>query len=289
VNQAINQDSGCNSKEREWFIYMTSDHHENKIDDKCEQEKKTLSGKEICFSDTHSTGGLQAQLCNGVPIVLFEDITGSHTKTMINAVNIAGPPCISTLIIETRGKIIRREIPFGQEGFSTLNIQLEDVKRISLVCEGNPTGICEVSYTITKTFIFCCSREEKDLECGCSKQENEKETCFMDQHSFSSFIVQPCDGSSNVVFEDLAGEHSNLFITALNFTESPCKATLIIETKNRTITRDLPAQVSQFTFGFAMFSIEVEDVRRLSLRCQGNPGGACTVSFSVQKNYCFCE
>lgn len=113
-----------------------------------------------------------------------------------------------------------------------------------------------------------------------------KSTCFTGQHFFSAGNVQPCDGTSQVVFEDFTNNHNKIQIFAQNNTASPCTTILIIETRhNPPMERILPNVVQ----GVApTLVIEVEDVRRVSVRCQGNPGGFCNYFLDFQKAFCIC-
>jgi hypothetical protein len=276
------------SKEKDKYKNKEKDKYKNKEKD-TDREKRNK--ETTCFIDQHSFNGITSQPCNGIPRVIFEDVTSNHNKVLIFAQTLTPAPCISTLTIETRDEIISRVL----NPSLPLIIQVEDLKRITLLCQGNPTGVCEVAINFTKTFFICCPTKTNDQKSCCCTDENKvdthtknkkvESTCFIDQHQASIVVQQPCNGNTTVVFEDLTDNHNKFLVQINNNTPAPCLATLIIETDDRTITRELPNQVGQTN---ATFGIEVADVRRVSIRCQGNPAGACTLDFRFQKTFCIC-
>src|SRR5688572_29283703 len=76
-------------------------------------------------------------------------------------------------------------------------------------------------------------------------KSNDKSNCFIDQHFSNFFNIQSCNGSDQVVFEDLTDNHNKTLIIAQSFTSGPCTVILIIETRDdcRPIERILPSPV----------------------------------------------
>lgn len=111
-----------------------------------------------------------------------------------------------------------------------------------------------------------------------------KRQSFIDQHftSFSFFL--PCNNEEFVLFEDLTDNHNKATINALAFNTLPCAATLIVETRDgMRITRELrPGQNAVFI----QRSLLVEDLRRVIIRCSGDPTGRCQGFVTVVKTFC---
>jgi hypothetical protein len=249
----------------------------------CEDVEKN---KPDCFIAENNFSSLTDQPCNGIPVVIFEDLTNNHNKILINAQTVTPAPCRATIIIETRNQIIQRDLdsPIPPNFFSVtpLNIQVEDLRRISIVCQGNPGGICRVFYSIQKTFSICCTNgQEEEENCGCLNKDKNIGSSFISQHNFNSLVQQPCDGSTSLIFEDGTSNHNKTFINVQYGTSAPCQATLVIETDHETIIRELP----NFP-GFKTFGIQMKDVRRFYVRCQGNPGGFCDLNIFGTKTFC---
>ncbi|PUB18246.1 hypothetical protein C8K15_101451 [Paenisporosarcina sp. OV554] len=133
---------------------------------------------------------------------------------------------------------------------------------------------------------LCSTCKQRKEGCKCSHEYNREKqkietTCFVETHDFNSGISQPCNGSTKVIFEDLTNNHNKTMIQALSI-EAPCIPILIIETKDG---RPPIERTLEFLLGI---NIEVENVKRVSVRCQGNPTGTCSVIFFIQKTFCIC-
>jgi hypothetical protein len=239
------------------------------------------------FLDTHGITVFTSLPCNGVPRVIFEDLTANPNRSFITVQNTGQAQCRATVIIETDNEIIKREIPPSPSGTaSSINLQLKNFRRLIVSCQGNPLGFCNIFSTISKTFLICCPELEKE-ECSCCSQRDKQTTCFIDQHFIrTEEFTRQCDGSTVVIFEDFTVNHNKTAIIVRSNTRSPCTASLIIETKDSTIIRDIPPQVGNFN---ASMGIEVEDLRRISVRCQGNPTGTCNLAVTAQKTFCICS
>jgi hypothetical protein len=270
--------------------------NKKKEDCKCSKKDKEIQKvRTNCFIETHNFNSQVSQPCNGSSTVVFENVTNNHNKTRIEAVSTTLPPCTAILIIETRdgGPPIERVLT-RQELFS---IEVEDISRISVRCQGNPTGFCTVNIFVSKTFCICCPKDpgsscclscnKGNKNCNCKEKQEVETTCFIGTHSPpNSFYTQPCNGSSIVAFEDLTNNHNKTLIQATSFSPPPCTAILIIETRDggSPIERILPFSENPPT----QFTIEVENVKRISVRCQGNPTGFCQVLIGIQKTFCIC-
>ncbi|PUB18247.1 hypothetical protein C8K15_101452 [Paenisporosarcina sp. OV554] len=262
--------------------------------DDCKCSHKYLENQReetTCFIDSHDFRSTVTQPCNGSTTVVFEDLTNNHNITRIEASTFTTPPCTAILIIETRDGCppIERVLSTGEN----LSIEVEDLRRVSVRCEGNPTGFCNVTVTGSKTFCICCPKDavlhscsscnQRKETCNCKEEQKIETTCFIDSHSpLTSFYNLPC-GTSIVAFEDLTNNHNKMMIQGFNNDSSPCTTILIIETRNGCppIERILPLVPNQF-------NIEVEDVKKVSIRCQGNSTGTCSVTFNIQKTFCIC-
>jgi hypothetical protein len=246
---------------------------------------KNRKNNTACFIDQHFFGNFVDLPCNGIPIVVFENLTPNHNKAVIMGRTTTLPPCRATLIIETPNQIIQRDLesPINTQTLaSTLNIQVEDLRRVSILCQGNPGGTCRVFFSIQKTFFICCSdKSDKKNDCGCRKKGRNQDTSFIGQHSFFSSVIQSCNGSTKVIFEDATTNHNKIGFTITSSTTAPCQAFLIIDTDHGIITRDIPNFTGQNVLG-----IQLEDVRRITVRCQGNPSGTCNLTFSGAKTFC---
>lgn len=102
------------------------------------------------FIGEHSSLGAFENLPAGTEKTLFEDLTTNHNKAMVQFFVFDGP---ATIIVRTRdGKEIKRTIVRVN---NSLLFQVEDIKKISVRCEGT-LGTCSGQVTVEETFcIFC--------------------------------------------------------------------------------------------------------------------------------------
>jgi CRISPR/Cas system CSM-associated protein Csm3 (group 7 of RAMP superfamily) len=134
--------------------------------------------------------------------------------------------------------------------------------------------------------IYCSICNEKNNKCKCKEKKQVQNTCFVQNHNTNQFFAQPCNGSTQVIFEDFTDNHNKTLIEAASFNSAPCTAIIIIETRNRvTIERILPPLTQN---ALTEVSFQVEDLRRISIRCQGDPTGTCVVNVGIQKSFCIC-
>ncbi|OQV47751.1 hypothetical protein [Bacillus velezensis] len=90
------------------------------------------------------------QPCNGTESIYFEDLTRKEAEYSVQISSFSYPPCVMTAIIEFHdGKVVERVIP----GSTTFSFFSEDLKRISIRCDGSYTGTC-YGLLILKE-IFC--------------------------------------------------------------------------------------------------------------------------------------
>jgi len=101
-------------------------------------------------------------------------------------------------------------------------------------------------------------------------------------------INQPCDGTARVYFENFSCLQGETSIQIFSNTTPPCIMTAIIEFQNgETIERTIPGGTPNFSQGsFTLLSSNA--VRRLSIRCSGNPTGFCTGFGNVNTLVCLC-
>ena len=270
---------------------------EQKIEDPCFFCNEEEEDETICFIASHDFNSVVTQPCNGSSTVVFENFTDNHNKTGIEAITFTPAPCTGILIIETSdgGPPIERVL----ERTENLSIEVENVSRVSVRCEGNPTGSCQVNIRGSKTFCICCPKSLdshccspgnlREENCDCMEEQEVETTCFIDTHSLPiSVYTLPCNGSSTMAFEDVTNNHNKTMIQATSFTPAPCTAILTIETKDGCppIERILPSLLEGGSP--TQLNIEVEDVRSVSIRCQGNPLGSCDVFLAIQKTFCIC-
>jgi len=95
------------------------------------------------------------QPCNGTTRVYFENLSCIPGEFTVQIFSNNNPPCTMTAIIEFQnGEAIERIISPGSSiTFFTSNI----IKRISIRCDGNPTGFCNGSGFVDRLFCLCCS------------------------------------------------------------------------------------------------------------------------------------
>jgi hypothetical protein len=138
----------------------------NRDDDKCPDEERKDGTS--CFIDQNVITFFNVQPCNGSSQVVFEEFTDNHNKTGISVTNSTSPPCTTILIIETRDDSppIERILPGVVQGqANTANFQVENLKRLSVRCQGNPVGFCSYTMTIRKTFCICCPPDSNENCC----------------------------------------------------------------------------------------------------------------------------
>ncbi|WP_085991533.1 hypothetical protein [Oceanobacillus senegalensis] len=105
----------------------------------------------------------------------------------------------------------------------------------------------------------------------------------IDQHNVSIFQSQNSNGTNQVVYENVSSGNNRAQITAFNFTPAPNTTILVIEARNQPlIERVIPDNVAA---GQSAYAIEVENLKRLSVRCQGNPSGAGTYQINVDMSF----
>ncbi|HWL25486.1 MAG TPA: hypothetical protein VNR38_17355 [Ureibacillus sp.] len=126
----------------------------------------------------------------------------------------------------------------------------------------------------------------KNIICNDSAQ-----TCSVRSFINTLFFSQVCNGIASTFFEDLSKNSVDILIGITNFTPLPCVMTIIIELKNGEILeRVVPAAVAipnQGTFENAI-SFEFKNVKRIQIRCEGNPQGNCSGLITIQKFFCVC-
>ncbi|MFZ5354008.1 MAG: hypothetical protein ACOZCL_14985 [Bacillota bacterium] len=109
---------------------------------------------------------------------------------------------------------------------------------------------------------------------------------FIDQHNTNLiFFSQQCNGEEVVIFEDFTNNHSKSTINAITNNTLPCVATIIFETMDgNRITRELrPGGQNVFIVNRLFF---VEDLRRVLIRCDGDPAGVCSGRIRINKTFC---
>lgn len=105
------------------------------------------------------------QACNGTERILFEDRSGNIEHIILQIFNITSPPCVMTLIIEkVNGDRIERIVPSSIQTGGSLVLELENLRRILIRCEGNPAGFCRGSIQITKYFCTNCDDSRRNFE-----------------------------------------------------------------------------------------------------------------------------
>ncbi len=94
-------------------------------------------------------------------------------------------------------------------------------------------------------------------------------------------ISQPCNNVAQVYFDDYTSAPGS-FQIAISNTSVSCNMTLIVEAFNgNTVERVLLPNTN--------IAFLEDDVQRVSIRCQGDPGATCTGNMNVNKIFRFCE
>ncbi|MFZ5354007.1 MAG: hypothetical protein ACOZCL_14980 [Bacillota bacterium] len=258
-------------------------------------QSKCIMSKENrqCSISTHAISVSIEQPCNGEEVTLFEDFTSNHNKTLISIDSFTQPPCFITIIIETRkGQRIVEEIrpltlQFGviaQRAF-----QVEDLKRVAIICDGQAGGVCRGNLFINKTFCICCRKEKHKgkflnkigsmFNVFKTKKAIASE-CFTELHEDLISFAQPCDGTRATYFEDYTDNHNKTLVEV-----SPGSAGCTITVYMATGSGEVIRRVVEFgTLG----SFQVEDLKEVSIECTGNPGLGCTGLIIIRKTFCIC-
>ncbi|RKQ29675.1 hypothetical protein [Oceanobacillus halophilus] len=106
---------------------------------------------------------------------------------------------------------------------------------------------------------------------------------LIDQHNVSIFQSQNSNGINQMVYENVTNSNNRAQITAFNYTPAPNTMILIIEAKNQPlIERVVPDNVVS---GQSSYVIEVENLKHLSVRCQGNPSGNGTYQINIDTTF----
>lgn len=265
------------------------DHH---FDDHCKMDK----GNGQCSISTHAVRLQVDQPCTGGEITYFSDVTKNHNKAQIEVLSETLPPCIMTVIIETRdGLRIVEEIPIlvpEATNNAVRFFQVENLRRVAVRCSGG-IGNCTGSLMITKTFCICCNKKGQDdddfddwvdysNDCGNIHDQKNIERCdqsFIDRFSGNIFFTQNCDGLKTTYFRDFTDNHNKIFISFEQFTN--CTATLIVTTKKgEVIRRQIIGNTARF--------FQLEDVREIAVECHGNLGERCAGLLSFANTFCIC-
>lgn len=110
---------------------------------------KEENTKKQPFIDEHSSSVSFNNLPSGEKQTIFEDFTDNHNKAVVVAHTEDNP---LTLIIKTRhGKEIKRT--FDAE--SDISVQVEDIKKVSIICNAT-LGTCSGFVDVDKTFCIEC-------------------------------------------------------------------------------------------------------------------------------------
>lgn len=248
---------------------------------------KGKSNIELCTEATFFDFDIFIIPCDGSTRNLYTDLTSiANNEISIEIINTSeSPDCVMTLIIEHRdGTTTERVVPNPPLGdtFSSLAILDKDVVSVSVRCDGNPLEECSGSTLLSGLSCICleCVSENCKGEAHneiCNSQES---NCQNRGLSFSTSFQQACDGVPRIVFENLSDRDSIMGLTISNFTET-CIMTAIIETfGGESFEREVTANLG--------LNLVVEDLRRLSIRCVGNPGEICQGSAFGDKDFCFC-
>lgn len=122
--------------------------------------------------------------------------------------------------------------------------------------------------------------------CSYSKKEV-KETCFTDIHELFINVGQPCDGTTVEYYQDTTDNHNKSSITIEN--SSACTLIAIIETRDGRLF-EIPVTPFEGQFGFfSERAITVENLLRVSVRCQGGaPGATCQGGIEIDRTFCIC-
>lgn len=123
-----------------------------------------------------------------------------------------------------------------------------------------------------RTPIRDCDDLQGNYNCNC----NDPVT-----RSVGISINQPCDGTTRMLFEDITDTEGFYQVEVYNYSSTPstCTMTVTLELANgTTVERTVTRQVELF----------VDNLRRASIRCQGNPTGTCSGSLYVYKTFRFC-
>lgn len=251
-------------------VRVRNNKHEFVESDICEPCKKR---EEVCnsrqhFIDQNSFFASISQPCDGNKVVIFEDITENHNKLSIIITNNTPPPCTPIIIFETKDhNIIRRKLTTPFKAFF-----IEDLQRILVVCTGEPTGSCELLIQVAKTFCISCGNAE-------SSKRIDSGNCLVDLHQNLIFFLQPCGGPREVIFENLTTNHNKVAIEVIDL-DSDCSVTLFIQTKEKLIIINDQDRDD--------FEIQVEDLKSISIQCNGSQAGQCFGVVNMLNSFCIC-
>ncbi|WP_299742265.1 hypothetical protein [uncultured Rossellomorea sp.] len=222
--------------------------------------------------------------CDGSTRTFFRSITDTiHNEVSVDIQNRSETDdCVMTLVIERRdGSIITKVIqpPQPSETSNGYSIYDQDVVSISVRCEGNPANSCD-GFIIFNSFSCFC------LECGFRKCEAKTDNHLSDTGcmtlpltTFARFN-QPCDGELRTILDNLSDRNSMTRVTIQNLTPE-CEMTAIIEANDGT-------QIERSVIFTLSFNLSVEDIRKVSIRCEGEPNGVCEGTVTSEKRSCLC-
>ncbi|MBU8907652.1 hypothetical protein [Desertibacillus haloalkaliphilus] len=103
--------------------------------------------------------------------------------------------------------------------------------------------------------------------------------CFTDTTILGATIAQPCDGTERTYFKNLTTNHNKSLVAIFNLSE--CDIVAMIETDDEVIERRLTPELLEDT-------IQVENLRRITVRCEGEKGLDCFGFISIQHTFCIC-
>ncbi|WP_341357517.1 hypothetical protein [Rossellomorea sp. y25] len=221
--------------------------------------------------------------CDGSSRTFFRSITDTiHNEVSVDIQNRSETEdCVMTLVIERRdGSIFTKVVqpPQPSETSNGYSIYDQDVVSISVRCEGNPEKTCDGLIFFNSFSCYC-------IECGFRRCETKTVPstdpgCMtIPMNTFARFN-QPCDGELRTILDNLSDRNSTTRVTIQNFSPE-CKMTAIIEANDG-------AKIERTVIFTLSFNLSVEDIRKVSIRCEGEPNGVCEGTVTSEKRSCLC-